>query len=217
MRAIVARLRPTKFWLLNPKSYRLRMCLFGDWMTRIKTLTSTLCDINPTSKTLARQLIVCTNHRSAPSSQLFLILLIRIAVQTIRQTTSVRRKSIVSIRPSDCRILIGTDHFSIFVYLSSLFKWLNSLRPCDWVPFCHTARMKLPIHRVICKAWTRKSHINIIPKQKITSTRQALGILYFVSPKWYNYVSLSAGVVQRLVCKFSKLEIGVRFSAPAPV
>ena len=27
---------------------------------------------------------------------------------------------------------------------------------------------------------------------------------------------MSAGVVQRLVCKFSKLEIGVRFSAPAP-
>ena len=27
---------------------------------------------------------------------------------------------------------------------------------------------------------------------------------------------LDAGVVQRLVCKFSKLKIGVRFSAPAP-
>ena len=31
---------------------------------------------------------------------------------------------------------------------------------------------------------------------------------------WYNW--LSAGVVQRLVCKFSKLEMGVRFSPPAP-
>ena len=39
--------------------------------------------------------------------------------------------------------------------------------------------------------------------------------IFIISSIWYNE-NYPAGVVQRLVCKFSKLETRVRFSPPAP-
>ena len=57
------------------------------------------------------------------------------------------------------------------------------------------------------------SFLPLKPALRTGASRGRLFSLYHLSVT----ISYVAGVVQRLVCKFSKLETGVRFSPPAPV